>query len=351
MPWSEHWPIVERSEDLRGSSGDAVNARAVAALVGAALADRGFTLGPAVVLESGEVEGARVEGYGRYVTVALGVGDGELFGTITFARGEGDDAGYVEFNSDDVRGPWEPMYELFAELATAAGAVQEPAIVTELDPGELREEVRSIIDACVSDAMLAEGLEPEEAAILEATDGHPLDAFELDVELRAESVVVRLTGAGDHVEVVVRGLAAGLSARGRTAIGESLRADLAERVDYHRWLRHQRVSPPADPARAGALYLERRASGKLLAAEPLADLAALRAALVSHDVDVIRYFSSGAPFWKASYQRGHELDDAIGSLDDLHADRTWQWEVVAEVAEVAEVEKPEPEPEPAGGAG
>jgi hypothetical protein len=319
MTWSEHWPIALADPDL--------DARAVAGMVEEALVARDLAIGPTIVHESGEIEGVLIECYGRYLSIALGIG--ELRGTITIARPDGEDAGYAELSSDDVRGPWEPLYALFAELAIELGAEQEPSIAAELDPDELREDLRSTVEACVADAMSADGLTSGDATI--AADGDaPLDAFELDVELRADAIVVRVTGAGERFIVSVRdlavGLPAGLSRDARAEILRALREDLEPCVAAHRWLRHQRTAPPADPARAGRLFLERRAAGRAVSAEELISLDELRRALAEHDADVIRYFSGGEPFWKASYERGHELDELVTSLDELHADRTWQWQ-------------------------
>jgi hypothetical protein len=323
MTWSEHWPIAEADAEAEGQ----LDARAIARLVEAALAARELPIGPAIIHEGDELEGVRLESFGRFVTIGLGVG--ELRGAITVARPDGGDPGgdpgYVELTSDDVRGPWEPLYLLFAELAAALGATQEPPIAAELDPDELREDVRSTVDACVADAMYGDGLTSGDTSITDAGEA-PLDAFELDVELSADAVVARVTGAGARFVVVAHGPAAGLSPDGRAAIERALREDLESCIAQHRWLRHQRRAPPADPARAGKLFLERRAAGRAVSAEELTELDALRRALAEHDVDVIRYFSSGAPFWKASYERGHELDELVTSLDALHADRTWQWQ-------------------------
>lgn len=314
MTWSEQWTIAEGVADLP--------ARGIAAIVEEALAARALAIGPAIVHEGGELEGVRLEAFGRYVAIGLGLG--ELRGTLTVARREGDDPGYVEFNSAEARGPWEPLYALFAELATALGAVQEPAIAAEVDPDELREDLRATVEACVADALDADGLPAGDAAI--ADDGEaPLEAFELELELRADAAVARITGAGARFAVTVDGLAAGLTPTGREAIARALREDLPPCVAAHRWLRHQRAAPAADPARAGRLFLERRDGGRAVSAAELTELDALRGALAEHDVDVIRYFSSGEPFWKASYERGHQLDELVRSLDELHADRTWQW--------------------------
>lgn len=328
MTWSEHWPIIEPIADL--------DARTLAALVDVALLARDLVVGPTIVFESGELEGAQIESFGRYLTIALGIGD--LHGRIAISAplpgldAVDGDRGFVEFNSDDVRGAWEPLYTLFAELALAVGAAQEEPFVTPLDPDELRDDVQAIVDACISEAMTAEGLDSGDAVIAAATTAAPPASpagFDLDVGFRAEAVVVRVTAAGEHFEVVVRGLAAGLSAAGRAAIVRALAEDLEPRIAFHRWTRHQRVAPDGDPERGGKLFLERRTGARLLDSTELTELAALRAAVAEHDVDVIRYFASGAPFWKASYERGHEFDELVTSLEELHADRTWQWSAAA----------------------
>lgn len=325
MTWSEHWPIVDPIAELMGSA----PARTLAELVDAALLARDLVVGPTIVFESGELEGAQIECFGRYLTIALGIGD--LNGRIAIsmpAPGSdpelAGDTGFIEFTSDDVRGDWEPLYTLFAELALALGAAQEAPFVAPLDPTELRDDVQAIVDACISDGMTAEGLDSADAVIVAATAGEPF-AFDLDVGFRAEAVVVRVTGAGAHFEVMARGLVAGLSAAGRAAIVRALHEDLEPRIAYHGWTQHQRRAPDDDPERGGKLFLERRAGARVIDTAELTELAALRAAIAEHDVDVIRYFASGAPFWKASYERGHELDELVTSLDELHADRTWQW--------------------------
>src|SRR5689334_21831824 len=81
MTWSEHWTITEPDPALP------VEARAVAGRLSEALAARGLAIGPAIVHEGGELEGAQLECYGRYIEVSLGVGD--LRGAFTIARAEG----------------------------------------------------------------------------------------------------------------------------------------------------------------------------------------------------------------------------------------------------------------------
>ena len=344
MTWGEHWTITEPDPALP------LEPRAIADRLGAALAARGLAIGPAIVHEGGELEGARLECYGRYIEVSLGVGD--LRGSFTIARAEGDDPAYAEFARDHARGPWEPLYALFVELAAELGARQEPPLGGAGDPGELREDVRTAVQACVADALYAEGLAPGEAVITDAgdpADPPPLDAFALDVELRADSVVARVTGAGERFVVVARGLAAGLSPDGRAALERALREELLACAAAHRRARHRHVAPPAEPARGGKLFLERRDAGRLISAEELTDAEALRRALAEHDVDVICYFAGGEPFWKVSYERGHGLE-ATGApaLDALHADRTWQWQALEEDAGEGQGEGDEPaEPPPA----
>jgi hypothetical protein len=340
MTWSEHWTITEPDPALP------VEARAIAGRLAEALAARGLAIGPAIVHEGGALEGAQLACYGRYIEVSLGVGD--LRGAFTIARAEGDEPAYAELTSGDARGPWEPLYALFVELAAELGAAQEPPLGAAPDPGELREDVRTTVQACVADALYAEGLTPGEAVIADAGDPAapppPLEAFALDVELRADAVVARVTGAGERFVVVARGLAAGLSPEGRAALERALREELLACAAAHRRGRHRHVAPPADPTRGGKLFLERRDAGRLVSAEELTDALALRRALAEHDVDVICYFSSGEPFWKASYERGHEAIRGIEpggptpALDALHAERTWQWQALE--ADEGEVEEP-----------
>jgi hypothetical protein len=352
MAWSERWLIPDPPL--------AITPRAVAAALGAALEARGLALGPCVVHEDGAVEGARVEAQGPYVQVDVGLG--ALQGSFTIARGEApsevaaaDDAppgwpAYAEIVCEGQGASWEPLYLLFAEVALALGAVQEPALPTsgiaagsargggdaagaeeasDTDAQEaaaLREDVRAVVEACAADALDAEGLAAADAVVA-AVGAAPLDAIHVALAVAPAGIAVRVTGAGEVLEVAIPGAGAGaLSAAGRARLEQAVAEDLGARLRYYRALRHERAAPPADPALGGQLALVRRAAG---IAAPLTSIDALRAALLEDDVDVIRYLADGAPLWKAAYARGHALDAQIVDLDDLHGERTWQWDARA----------------------
>jgi hypothetical protein len=87
------------------------------------------------------------------------------------------------------------------------------------------------------------------------------------------------------------------------------------------------TAPAADASRAGRFVLERRAGGALAGVTVLDDLrepvGEIAHALEDHDVEVIRYFSSGEPFFKVTLAKGDVL--AVEKLDELHEERIWQW--------------------------
>jgi hypothetical protein len=322
MSWVEHWPIPARLP--------AASTESVAVAVVSALGHRGLVAPPVVIVGSDDrVEGIRIEVYDGHCEITFGLG--ELRGSIavgTSPDAEGRGSGYVAFDSDDVWGPWEPLYFFFVDVARALGAEQEKVFVVEYDPASMAGEVCDAVDACVSDALAAEDLDAEEAVVESSAPAAFDSPLEVVVETRPDAVVVRARGAGETIVVTVPcSRARRLSSAGHARLVKALLDELEVVIGEHRVSRMIMTAPAADASRAGRFVLERRAGGALAGVTVLDDLrepvGEIAHALEDHDVEVIRYFSSGEPFFKVTLAKGDVL--AVEKLDELHEERIWQW--------------------------
>lgn len=307
------------------------------------LARRGGVSGLVLQRDGQLVRGASIneDEVGLTLQVAAFALEGEVHVSLPSVEDGVEQMGDVVFDSDDVRGAWEPMYRFYDELSRTLGASREEPIVEAYDADQLATDVQDVVEACLAGVLDTVELDNDEdaedpetptgAGTVTLVGQAPLELLAARLDFRADGVLAQVTGAGARFDVWVAGEGAiELAADERADIEASLLDDLGPVVDDHRRLRWQTSAPADDPSRAGKIVLERRNATVLEGSVVLDDLPEpleeIERALNEADIDVIRYFGDGKPFWKASLDCESVLGEYVEAPEDLHSDRTWQYE-------------------------
>lgn len=320
--WVEQW-----STDARGT---ALSTGAVAFAVQQAVAARSLPLPKVTIIGESGVIGVLLRQHpSGYLTVAIG--SGAVRGEMTLLLPVSDERARFVFDSAEVHGDWEPFYRLFADIALRLGAradfVRRPAF----DEAALAERLKTSLDACASDCLFAEGLATYNVELTARASGD-IEEMSLRVGRGEDTVDIDLIAPGLVVRASLGGDSALLSDPGLDVLESALRGDWNEPIrDAIR--AYRRVSaPPVDLERKGAVVAFIRAEDgrrSVVDDDDASDPADLLARyLPTHDVEIVRFFQDGTPFWKASFARGSTAPDLPldGDLDAFYAHRVWQWD-------------------------
>jgi hypothetical protein len=231
----------------------------------------------------------------------------------------------LEFDAACVEGPWEPFYLFFAHLATALGARPE-ALDADDEESTFLDEVRSWIDACVDDHLTEASIEPGTIPIaIEASPG-VLGRFQLDWRRDASGLVLDIRGAGTDLRVTVGGRLLELSELQIEPMIEVLRGELLTVHAEERALALGKSAPAANPAYGGKVVLHVWVDGVCARSEILDESRPLRDTLEraarEGALDVVRYFSNGAPLLRSVET---DLGDHHQSIASFERSCTWRW--------------------------
>jgi hypothetical protein len=346
--WGEQWirGEGEAAEVVTPSMG------AIALAVEETVASLGLPLPKVAIASEDGVIGLLLRRHeGGFVTLTIGVGS--VRGELTLLFPIGTEGVRFVFDSAEAKGSWEPLYRFFADFASRLGAHPQgtTAMASSVDFGALRETLRASLDACASDCLFAEGLatyaidlqvEPREphTIITAPGAGH---GRSIRVTRGLEAIEIEFSTPGLLVHATLGGHSVLLSDNGLEVLESALRTDWAgatEAVSRSFRLRTP-PAPASQPDHFGAVVaFACREDGLRKPLDPRF-ASSLSGFLHEHlrglDVEVIRYFADGTPFWKAAFERGATLP-ALKSdkkLDEFFPHRTWQWRPAERAASVA----------------
>jgi hypothetical protein len=322
--WVEHWITEAR--------GAALSTGAVALAVQEAVLARHLPLPKVTILgESGVIGVLLQQRPTGEMTVSIGTGAvrGELVVEPPTSR----EKGRLVFDVEAVHGEWEPFYRLFVDVARSLGARLDFRRPLFVDVDALTETLRQRLDGCVSDCLFAEGLATYalDLSVQLHGDERAGNALALRVQRGEGTVEVDLIAPGLLVGATLGGDSARLSASGLDVLESALLADWTAPIEAAVATLRRGAPPPADVGRPGRVVAFVREDDDFInevddsAFETVAALFAHH--LPERDVEVVRYFNDGQPFWKASLAAGSPLPPLLpdDDLDALYAHRTWQW--------------------------
>lgn len=337
-PWDEQWVRGEgeAAADVTPSTG------AIALAAEETVVALGLPLPKVTIATDDGVIGVLLRRHDAgFLTLSVGLG--EVRGELTILLPLASEGVRFVFESNEARGSWEPLYRFFAELASRLGAVPQGTTESRytLDVAALRETLAASLDACASDCLFAEGLatyafdlhiEPLEprGVVSVPGEGH---GRTLRVARGSEAIGVELIAPGVQVHATLGGDSVLLSDSGLEVLEAALRADWATATEPVRRAFRLRTAPPAatDFQHHGATVafaVRDDGSRKQLDPRFAASVSTfLQEHLAATQVEVIRYFQDGTPFWRAAFERNSRLPSLKEdkSLDELFAHRTWQW--------------------------
>lgn len=320
--WIEQW-----STDSRGTS---LSTGAVAFAVQQAVSARNLPLPKVTIIGESGVIGVLLRQHpSGYMSIS--VGSGAVRGEMTLLLPVSDEKARFVFDSAEVSGEWEPFYRLFADIALRLGAradfVRRPAF----DEAALAERLKTSLDACASDCLFAEGLATYNVELTARASGD-IEEMSLRVGRGERTVDIDLIAPGLVVRASLGGDSALLSDSGLDVLESALRGDWNEPIREAVRAYRRASAPAVDLERKGTVVAFVRADDSRRSVvdddswDSPADL--LTRYLPTHDVEIVRFFQDGTPFWKASFAKGAPLPDLLpdDDLDAFYEHRIWQWD-------------------------